>query len=51
MKTESLDAIFSSCSSIPEQFRLAGPVEQRRYLCDGEIREWEGPMHEVCSPV
>jgi len=27
------------------------PLEQRHYLCDGEIREWGGPQQDVFSPV
>ncbi len=27
------------------------PLEQREYLCDGEIRRWEGPQCDVLSPV
>ncbi len=26
-------------------------VEQREYLCDGEIRRWDGPQFDVLSPV
>lgn len=36
---------------IPERFRIASSVEQRRYLCDGSIREWAGPQQDVFSPI
>lgn len=36
---------------IPERFRIASSVEQRRYLCDGSIREWTGPQQDVFSPI
>ena len=43
--------IYPSDNMIPEQFRLDAPIEQRQYLCDGEIRNWSGPLHDVQSPV
>jgi len=46
-----IDNVFSSCGAIPERFRLDHAIEQRRYLCDGELCEWDGPMREVLSPV
>ncbi len=27
------------------------PLEQRHYLCDGEIKPWSGPQQDVFSPV
>jgi len=51
MDKERIDYVFSSCGTIPERFRLDQVIEQRRYLCDGEIRAWNGPMREVLSPV
>ena len=36
---------------IPDKYRLAGRIEQRQYLCDGKIKEWEGPQQDVVSPV
>ena len=36
---------------IPAEFDLPEPVTQTEYLIDGELRHWEGPMHEVTSPV
>lgn len=46
-----MDAMIPDEEAIPEQYRLASPVEQSRYLCGGEIREWSGPRQEVLSPI
>src|SRR5690349_2481555 len=48
---ERLDALFSSADQIPAPFRLAGPVDQRDYLVNGELRRWEGEVQDVFSPV
>jgi glyceraldehyde-3-phosphate dehydrogenase (NADP+) len=45
------ESLFASENAIPEQYRIPAPIEQRHYLCDGEIREWNGPRQEVLSPV
>jgi hypothetical protein len=37
--------------SIPFEFDLPELINQREYLIDGELRQWEGPMQEVTSPV
>jgi glyceraldehyde-3-phosphate dehydrogenase (NADP+) len=37
--------------TIPAEFDLGGMVEQRDYLVDGVLRQWEGPMQDVHSPV
>jgi glyceraldehyde-3-phosphate dehydrogenase (NADP+) len=50
MQKNQLDAIFSS-GMLPDQFRLDAPVVQKQYLCNGEIRSWEGPSRSVLSPV
>lgn len=44
------ETIFPTEADIPEKYKFA-PVEQRRYLVNGELREWTGPMQEVLSPV
>lgn len=51
MKSESLESIFASGDKVPEPFRLDPPIEQRHYLCSGEIRSWDGPVQDVLSPV
>lgn len=42
---------FSSEDMIPEKYRIASPIEQRQYLCDGVIKEWCGPQQDVLSPI
>ncbi len=46
-----LSNVFPEEKSIPEQFRIAHPVEQREYLINGETRIWEGSLNPVLSPV
>lgn len=41
----------ASAADIPEQFRLAAPIEQRDYLVDGQLQVWNGPLAQVLSPV
>ena len=48
---QAVDRIFPSESGIPERFRFPRTLEQREYLSDGEIRQWDGPAQEVLSPV
>lgn len=38
-------------SEVPEDFRLASPIEQREVLIAGEIRRWNGPLRESLSAV
>ncbi len=49
--TNELNSFFPSEDTIPEQFRLTQLIEQRQYLCNGEIRNWSGEQQEVLSPV
>ncbi len=46
-----LTALFIEESKIPDEYQLAGEVHQREYLCDGEMRKWDGPFSEVVSPI
>lgn len=46
-----LSNIFPTWDDIPAQFRIIAPVEQRRYLVNGELRELQGATQEVFSPV
>ncbi|EGB96524.1 MULTISPECIES: NADP-dependent glyceraldehyde-3-phosphate dehydrogenase [Pseudomonas] len=46
-----LDSLFPTADSIPETWRLGGPLEQREYLVNGQLRRWEGPLATVRSPV
>jgi glyceraldehyde-3-phosphate dehydrogenase (NADP+) len=36
---------------IPEEHRLANPIEQSEYLIDGDLRHWDGPRIDVFSPL
>lgn len=44
-------SLFPSTEGIPEQHRIGPPVEQREYLCNGQIRTWAGAQQDVLSPV
>lgn len=46
-----VDAIFPAFSDIPEAFKLHTPVNQRQYLINGEMRQWDGEVEEVISPL
>lgn len=43
--------IFPTIDQIPETARLAGPVDQRTYVVDGQLRQWSGECRDVFSPV
>jgi glyceraldehyde-3-phosphate dehydrogenase (NADP+) len=43
--------LFPSVADIPEAVWLQGPVHQRQVLIDGELIEWNGPIHVVFSPI
>lgn len=45
-----LAGIFIEESAIPDQF-VIDEVHQREYLCDGEMKTWNGATHEVFSPI
>ncbi|MCS6966998.1 MAG: NADP-dependent glyceraldehyde-3-phosphate dehydrogenase [Cytophagales bacterium] len=47
---EQLAALFPSVEQIPEQFRIE-PLHQRTYLVDGQMKTWDGTVHQVYSPV
>lgn len=46
-----IEALFPEEQQVPEQFRIVQPVRQNYYLIDGELRNWNGPLQEVLSPV
>ncbi|MFP4498626.1 MAG: aldehyde dehydrogenase family protein, partial [Vulcanimicrobiota bacterium] len=43
--------IFPDSAEIPLECRLDGPIIQKEFLINGELRFWEGPSEEVYSPV
>ena len=49
--TEQLEKIFITEEEIPTEFRLPGAIHQREYLSNGKMLHWEGPVHEVYSPI
>lgn len=48
---DQLDSIFVEENQIPEEFKLPEELHQREYLSNGEMRTWNGEVHEVLSPV
>ncbi len=50
-ESELLKNLFPVKGTIPAEFDLPEPVNQHEYLIDGQIRQWDGPMQEVRSPV
>jgi acyl-CoA reductase-like NAD-dependent aldehyde dehydrogenase len=46
-----LEKIFVAEDQIPEKHRLNAPINQREFLSNGEMVQWEGPFHEVYSPI
>ncbi|MFA4868725.1 MAG: NADP-dependent glyceraldehyde-3-phosphate dehydrogenase [Pedobacter sp.] len=46
-----LDSIFVEENQIPEEFKLSEELHQREYLSNGEMRTWNGEVHEVLSPI
>ncbi|RNI30565.1 NADP-dependent glyceraldehyde-3-phosphate dehydrogenase [Rufibacter latericius] len=48
---EALGSIFGSESDVPVEYRLPGEVHQREYLSNGFMKAWNGPAHDVYSPV
>jgi glyceraldehyde-3-phosphate dehydrogenase (NADP+) len=47
---DQITSIFVGEDRIPEQFRIE-EIHQREYLCNGEMKPWDGPMADVYSPV
>ncbi len=44
------DAMFND-AAIPDKWRLTTRLDQKHYLCGGEIKEWDGPLQDVFSPI
>ncbi len=49
--TEQINNIFPDEAHIPAEYQLQEPIHQRQYLINGELHTWEGPTHEVLSPI
>ncbi|RPI79608.1 MAG: NADP-dependent glyceraldehyde-3-phosphate dehydrogenase [Desulfobacteraceae bacterium] len=48
---EKAATLFPKKVDIPESFRLESPIEQKEYLCNGQILSWDGPVQDVYSPM
>jgi glyceraldehyde-3-phosphate dehydrogenase (NADP+) len=46
-----LSSIFPTEDSIPDQFKIQQPIDQREYLINGKLKIWEGNLNPVLSPV
>lgn len=46
-----LQGVFPTLSTIPDQFKIAEPIDQREYLINGEMKIWTGHLNPVLSPV
>ena len=51
MTEKRIASFFPEINRIPKQFALEGPIIQDHYLVRGELRRWNGPFHEIFSPV
>lgn len=49
--SEFLSTLFPAESDIPANAKLPEFMEQREYLINGTLRQWDGPMNPVLSPV
>ena len=41
----------SAFAGVPDEYVMQQPLQQSEYLCNGELRQWQGPSHDVISPV
>ena len=48
---DQLESLFVDEGQIPAQYQLGEEVHQREFLCNGEMRKWDGGFTEVYSPV
>ena len=46
-----LEKMFVSEELIPERFRLPEQIHQKEFLVNGQMVQWDGPVHKVVSPV
>lgn len=51
MKDMAFTPVLSADHTLPEQYRISKPMDQREYLCNGTIRTWTGPRQDVLSPI
>lgn len=48
---EQLDHLIIDTKTIPDGYALTELIHQKTYLSDGELVTWDGPMHDVFSPI
>ncbi|RNI27534.1 NADP-dependent glyceraldehyde-3-phosphate dehydrogenase [Rufibacter immobilis] len=48
---DTLRQIFPREEQIPAEYALPQEIHQREYLSNGSMKTWQGPTHEVYSPV
>lgn len=46
-----LENIFVEAKDVPAEFSLPSEIHQREYLSNGEMKQWNGQVHEVYSPI
>ncbi|MBE9462517.1 NADP-dependent glyceraldehyde-3-phosphate dehydrogenase [Dyadobacter subterraneus] len=46
-----LENIFVEAKDVPAEFSLPSEIYQREYLSNGEMKQWNGQVHEVYSPI
>ena len=46
-----LACVFPLESTIPDQYKIHQPIDQREYLINGELKTWTGSLNPVLSPV
>jgi glyceraldehyde-3-phosphate dehydrogenase (NADP+) len=46
-----IENIFVEDKDIPAEFVLPSEIHQREYLTNGEMKQWNGQVHEVYSPI
>ena len=48
---EKIKSIFITEDEIPKEFNLTEELHQKEYLSNGKMLKWDGPNHEVYSPI
>lgn len=48
---EKIKSIFITEEEIPKEFNLTEELHQKEYLSNGKMLIWDGPNHEVYSPI
>jgi len=48
---EQIERIFPEKLKLPDNINLPFPINQSKYLINGELLEWDGPIQEVFSPI